>query len=42
MTISSRVTFTCLVLVLLLGAELALYVKARNAGRHEMQALWDA
>ena len=42
MTISSRFIFACLVLVLLLVAEWALYSKARNAGRHDVQALWDA
>jgi hypothetical protein len=42
MTISSRFIFACLALVLFVGAEWALYVKARNAGRHDVQALWDA
>jgi len=42
MTISSRFIFACVVVVLLLGAEWALYSKARNAGRHDVQALWDA
>ena len=42
MTISSRFIFVCVVVVLLLGAEWALYSKARNAGRHEVKALWDA
>ena len=42
MTISSRFIFTFLALVLLLVAEWALYSKARNAGRHDVQALWDA
>ena len=41
MTISSRCIFACVVLVLFVGAEWALYVKARNACRHEVQALWN-
>lgn len=41
MTISSRFIFACVVLVLFVGAEWALFVKARNAGRHEAQALWN-
>jgi hypothetical protein len=41
MTISSRLIFACVVLVLFVGAEWALFVKARNAGRHEVQALWN-
>lgn len=42
MTISSRFIFACLALVLFVGVEWVLYVKARNAGRHEIQAQWDA
>ena len=42
MTIFSRFIFACLALVLFVGAEWALYVKARNVGRHEVRALWDA
>ena len=42
MTISSRFIFACVVVVLFVGAEWALYSKARNAGRHDVQALWDA
>jgi hypothetical protein len=39
MTIYSHFIFACVVLVLFVGAEWALFVKARNAGRHEVQAL---
>jgi hypothetical protein len=42
MTISSRFIFACLALVLFVGAEWALYIKARNAGRYEVQAVWGA
>ena len=42
MTISSRFIFACVLVVLFVGAEWALYSKARNVGRHDVQALWDA
>jgi len=42
MTLSIRFIFVAAVVTLLIGAEWALYVKARNVGRHEVQALWDA
>jgi hypothetical protein len=42
MTFASRLIVLGAVLALLIGAEWALYVKARNAGRHEVQAQWDA
>jgi len=42
MTLSVRLILIAAVLTLLIGAEWALYVKARNAGRNEVQALWDA
>ena len=42
MTLPIRFIFLVAVLALLIGAEWALYVKARNAGRHEVQAQWDA
>ncbi len=42
MTFASRLIVLGVVLALLLGAELALYIKVHNAGRHEVQALWDA
>ena len=42
MTLSIRFIFIAAVLTLLIGAEWALYVKARNVGRNEVQALWDA
>ena len=42
MTVSIRFIFLAVVMTSLICAEWALYVKARNAGRHEVQALWDA
>ena len=42
MTFASRLIVMGVVMALFIGAEWALYVKARNAGRHEIQALWDA
>ena len=42
MTFASRVIVLGVVLALFIGAEWTLYSKARNAGRHEVQALWDA
>ena len=42
MTVSVRLILIAAVLTLLIGAEWALFVKARNAGRHEVLALWDA
>ncbi len=42
MTISSRLILLGVMLTLIVGAEWALYSKARNASRHEVQSLWDA
>lgn len=42
MTLSIRFIFIVAVVTSLIGAEWALYVKARNVGRSEVQALWDA
>ncbi|MFN5446361.1 MAG: hypothetical protein ACK5AJ_06900 [bacterium] len=42
MTFSSRLIVLGVVLTLFIDAKWMLYVKARNAGRHQVQALWDA
>ena len=41
MTVSIRFIFLAVVMTSLICAEWALYVKARNVGRNEVQVLWD-